>query len=122
MGVDYAISRFLGLEIPEKLNEEDKIILENLIKNWLVVKPEYEKYIFLNESKITIHHGRLVHFIKERLGEPIYPKTYVKEIDEKDYGSTFISEEVKEMKEVKEELSKLSFQPEYKYYEYARIC
>lgn len=49
MGVDYAINRFLGFEISEKLNEEDEIILENLIKNWLVVKPEYEKYVFLNE-------------------------------------------------------------------------
>jgi len=117
MGVDYAISRYYGFEIPQDLNEKDEILLEKLINNWSVISPRgdcLKKYIFLEETEVEIKHGRLIHFVKVKLGETIYPKTYIKEIENE------LNLEISE--KLKSELSKLSFQPNYKYYEYARIC
>lgn len=114
MGVDYAVSQYFGFKIPDDLNEKDEKILENLIYNWLVIKPEYQEIILISESEVEIVHDRLSHFIKLRLGDKVYPKTYCKVIETKketDFSNKLMNE-----------FQKLSFQPKYEYYEYARIC
>jgi hypothetical protein len=74
MVIDYAISQYFGCKIPDNLNEKDEKILENLIYNWLVTKPDGENIILLSESKVEIDHGILTQFVIYRLGEKIYPK------------------------------------------------
>jgi hypothetical protein len=52
MGADYVVEKFIGFKIPKDLNEQDEKILEELIKSMLLIKPEYEDYMFIYESMV----------------------------------------------------------------------
>jgi len=120
MGADYIVIISYGFKIPEELSENDEEILENLYKKCLLIKPDYKEHFFINESSFYKINNRLRNHIKIRFGEEIFPKEYFKYIEKEYYEQEskkvyFISDEISK------ELSKLSFKPEYNYYEHAYI-
>ena len=119
MGANYIINKYFGFKIPSNITQKDWKLLEKLYENEKLI--EDSNYIFFKNSKINIICGRLSHYTKVRLGNKIYPSTYIKIITKDDYSKSLELSDDKDLYNLLSELIKLSFKPQYEYFEHAYI-